>query len=97
VSPKKWLENENDLDDDEFELPILKYDANWDTLVEKKKRTLLQEEEDPITPLQLTSEEGEDLKNKDEDSFGSCNRVIINLWHQVKGGSYVQDCRSTHK
>jgi hypothetical protein len=28
TSPKKWLKNESDLDDDEYELPILKYDAN---------------------------------------------------------------------
>ncbi len=25
---KKWPNNENDLDDDEYELPILKYNAN---------------------------------------------------------------------
>jgi hypothetical protein len=25
---KKWLENESDLNDDEYELPILKYNAN---------------------------------------------------------------------
>ncbi len=28
ASCKKWPENESDLDDDEYELPILKYDAN---------------------------------------------------------------------
>jgi hypothetical protein len=28
VARKKWLENESDLDDDEYELPILKYVAN---------------------------------------------------------------------
>jgi hypothetical protein len=25
---KKWPNNENDLDDDEYEVPILKYNAN---------------------------------------------------------------------
>jgi hypothetical protein len=34
TSRKKWLENESDPDDDEYELLILKYDANRDTLVE---------------------------------------------------------------
>jgi hypothetical protein len=33
ASRKKWLKNESDLDDDEYELPILKYDANHDALV----------------------------------------------------------------
>jgi hypothetical protein len=33
-SNKKWPENESDLKDDEYELPILKYDANQDALVE---------------------------------------------------------------
>ncbi len=45
-SHKKWLENEND---DEYELPILKYDANQDALVEEKEGTLMEEEE-PKTP-----------------------------------------------
>jgi hypothetical protein len=38
-------------------LPILKYDANQDTLVEHKERTPMEE---PKTPSQLTFEEGED-------------------------------------
>jgi hypothetical protein len=32
-SHKKWLENESDPNNDEYELPILKYDANHDKLV----------------------------------------------------------------
>jgi hypothetical protein len=31
--------NESDLEDDEYELPIEKYDANQDALIEQKKRT----------------------------------------------------------
>jgi hypothetical protein len=34
ASHKKWPKNESDLDDDEYELPILKYDANQDKLIE---------------------------------------------------------------
>jgi hypothetical protein len=34
VLNKKWPENESDLKDDEYELPILKYNANQDALVE---------------------------------------------------------------
>jgi hypothetical protein len=32
VLNKKWLENENDPQDDEYELTILKYNANQDAL-----------------------------------------------------------------
>jgi hypothetical protein len=28
IACKKWPRNENDLDDDEYELPLLKYDTN---------------------------------------------------------------------
>jgi hypothetical protein len=34
VADKKWLENESDLDDDEYELSILKYDVNKEALLE---------------------------------------------------------------
>ncbi len=37
ASQKKWLKNANDLEDDEYELLVLKYDANKDTLVVDKK------------------------------------------------------------
>jgi hypothetical protein len=36
ASCKKWPENGSDLNNDEYELPILKYDANQDKLVEQK-------------------------------------------------------------
>jgi hypothetical protein len=39
MSNKKWPKNESDLEDDEYELPILKYDANQDALVEQKEGT----------------------------------------------------------
>jgi hypothetical protein len=32
ASHKKWLENGSDFDNDEYEWPILKYNANDDTL-----------------------------------------------------------------
>jgi hypothetical protein len=34
---KKWLKNENDLGDDKYELPIKKYDANQEALIEQKE------------------------------------------------------------
>jgi hypothetical protein len=48
-------------------LPILKYDANQEalveqiegTLMEEEKKNLVEEEKEPKTPLQLTSKEGE--------------------------------------
>jgi hypothetical protein len=43
---QKWLENESDLvDDDEYELFILKHDENHDVLVEQKEGTLVEEDE----------------------------------------------------
>jgi hypothetical protein len=33
VARQKWQENENVLHDNEYELPILKYDAKQETLV----------------------------------------------------------------
>jgi hypothetical protein len=51
VSCNKWLEKESDLDDDKNELPILKYDANEDALVEYKEETPMDEEEVPKIPL----------------------------------------------
>ncbi len=50
VSNKKWPKNESDPKNDEYELPISKYDANQDALVEQKERTLKQEEEETKTP-----------------------------------------------
>ncbi len=34
ASCKKWLKNENDLDNNKYELFILKYNVNHDALVE---------------------------------------------------------------
>jgi hypothetical protein len=44
ITHKKWLENESDLDDDEYELPILKYVTNKKTLLEHTKGPPLEEE-----------------------------------------------------
>jgi hypothetical protein len=42
--------NENDPKDDDYELLIIKYDANHDALIEQKERTTKHEEDGPITP-----------------------------------------------
>ncbi len=34
ITCKKWPDNENDPDDNKYELPILKYNANHEKLVE---------------------------------------------------------------
>jgi hypothetical protein len=60
---KKWPKNENDLDDAEYELPIIKYDGNQEALVKQKEGALVEEEEgtpveeegEPRTPSQSTS------------------------------------------
>jgi hypothetical protein len=55
IAHKKWPHNKNDLDDDEYELPISKYDANQEALVKQTKRTLMEEEKEPRTPSQSAS------------------------------------------
>jgi hypothetical protein len=47
---KKWPENANDPQDNKYELPIIKYNANKDALVEQKKGTPEHEEEELRTP-----------------------------------------------
>jgi hypothetical protein len=79
-------------------LPILKYDANQEALVEQiegalmeeEKKNLVEEEKEPKTPLQLTSKEGENTKNTkntNKECCGSNYHVNIESWHQ-------QECRS---
>jgi len=89
VAHKKWPKNESDLEDEEYELSILKYYANKEALVEHKKGTpmeeggtLVEEEEEPKTPSQLASEEGKDEDNMDEKCCGSNNHVIVESQHQ---------------
>jgi hypothetical protein len=83
VSCKNGQKNESDIDDDKYELSILKYDANHDALVEQKEGTpeAKEEEEDPKPPSQLASKEGKNLENEDEESFRSCNRITMYSWH----------------
>ncbi len=69
----KWPKNENDKDDNEYEVPILKYDANQDALVEKKEGTPMEEEEEPKTLSQSTFKEGENIESKDDESCASCS------------------------
>jgi hypothetical protein len=60
---QEMAKNEIDLDDNKYELPILKYDANQEALVKQKERALVEEEEgtlveeegEPKTPSQSTS------------------------------------------
>jgi len=104
---QKWIKNENDPNYDEYELTILKYDANQEALVEQKKRTPVEEKDrtpveeegEPITPLQLASKEGEDIESTDKECCESNNHVIVQSRHQEKCGSpsYVYDHRHTSK
>lgn len=54
VTCKKWLENENDPNDDEYELPILKYNVNQEAQVEHTEGTTMEEEEG--TPMEEEKE-----------------------------------------
>jgi hypothetical protein len=79
VACKKWPKKESDPNDDKYELPILKYNANQEVLVEqtegapveKEGGILVEEEEEPRTPSQSASEEGEDEDNTDKECCGS--------------------------
>ncbi len=96
---KKWLEDENDPDDDNYELPILKYDVNQEALVEQIKGTLVEEEEELITPSQSTSKEGRNENNTNKECCGSNNHVPIKSRQQEECGSpsYVRYRRHTSK
>ncbi len=39
ASPKKWPKNVSDVEDDEYESLVLKYNANKDALIAEKKET----------------------------------------------------------
>jgi len=97
LSCKKWPKNENDKNDDACEVPIFKYDANQDALVEKKKGTPLEEE--LKTPSQLTYEERKDIENKDDKSCASCSQLIVKLWNGEEGGSssYLHNHKHKYK
>jgi hypothetical protein len=95
---QKSLEYESDRNGDEYEVPILKYDANQDALVEQKKGTLVEEEE-LKTPSQSTFEEGKDIESKDDESYAPCSQLTINLWNGEEGGSpsYVHNHKHRYK
>jgi hypothetical protein len=104
---QKWPKNGSDQDNNEYELPILKYDANQDKLVERKGKTpeeeeegtLVEEEKEPKRPMQSASKEGEDSKISDKECCGSNNGVSVKLRHQKECGSpsYVYHCMHTYK
>jgi len=87
ASRKKWSLNGNDPNDNEYELPILKYDANHDKLVKQKKETpkeeeegtTLEEEKEPETPLQLAYEEGEDSKSSYKECIVMRSQLLEGL------------------
>jgi hypothetical protein len=58
ASQKKWPKNANDPKDDEYELPVLKYDENKDALVVEKKGNVMEEGPKIKTPLTLESKNG---------------------------------------
>ncbi len=107
ASRKKWPKNGNDQDNNEYELAILKYDANQDKLVEQKgetleeeeERTLMEEEKEPKGLMQSASKEGEDSKSSDKECCGSNNGVSVKSRHQKECGSpsYVRHCMHTYK
>ncbi len=91
---KKWPENGSDLYD-KYELLILKYDANHETLVEQIEGTLAEEEggtsmeeegripvedEDELkTQSKLALEEGKDKNNTCKKGYGSNSHVNVEL------------------
>jgi hypothetical protein len=44
-----------------------------------------EEEEEPKTPLQSTSEKVKNTKSKDDESCVPCNQLTIELWNGRKG------------
>jgi hypothetical protein len=92
---KKWQENGSDLYDNEYELLILKYDANHETLVEQIEGTQVEEEggtpmeeegripvedEDELkTQSKLALKEGKDKNNTCKKGYGSNSHVNVEL------------------
>jgi len=68
-------------------LPILKYDANQDKLVEQKGETLDEEEKEPKTPLQMPLKEGEDSESSNNECCRSNNGINVESRHQEESGS----------
>jgi hypothetical protein len=95
ASRKKWPKNASDLGNDEYELPTLKYNANQDKLVEQKGKTpkdeeegtQMEEEKEPKTPTQSTSEEGKDSKSLDKECYKS-NCDMLNCGIKRNVGHY---------
>jgi len=107
ASHNKWIENGNDLDNNEYELPILKYDANQDkmvehkgeTLEEDKEGTIMEKEKEPKTPWQMTSKEGEQSKSSNKECCKSNNGFSVESQHQeeCRATSYVRHYKYTYK
>jgi len=55
------------------------------------------EEEEPKTPSQSTSEEGKDIKSKDNESCAPCSQLTMELWNGEEGGSPSYVRNHTHK
>ncbi len=58
----------------------------------------MEEERETKIPSTLESKDG-DLKNTNEESYGSCNWIIIESWHWKEMGSpsYVHDRKHQYK
>ncbi len=68
--------------------------------VEEEKVTLVEEEGEPKTPLQLAYEEGKDLESMDKECCGLNNQVTIESWHHEEecgSPSYFCDHMHTYK
>jgi hypothetical protein len=71
-------------------LPIFKYDANQDKLVEQKGKTpkeeeeitIVEEEKEPKKPSQLAYEEGKDSESSYKECYESNNKVSVKSQHQ---------------
>ncbi len=72
TSQHKCPENANDPKNEKHELLILKYNANQDALIVGKEGNPMEEERETKIPSTLESKDG-DLKNTNEESYGSCN------------------------
>jgi hypothetical protein len=107
ASNKKWTENGSNPNNDECELPTLKYNANQDKLIKQKEKPWRKRnnklywrgKKKPKTPLQLTYEEGEDSKHLDKECCESNSGVNVELWHHEECGSpsYVRHYKHTYK
>lgn len=88
TSWKKWPKNASDLEDNEYELLGLKYDANEDALVAKKKGNRVEEKSKKTKLSTLKSKYGKKQKAQRKIIVGHATKSLSNHDIEKRCGHY---------